>query len=144
MLQYLKETLGMTAEEAAWSEAEHLPLYLRNGRKYSVLSVEGAELLLIYMEAASFNLATFQKQWKKLSEYWIGELVLCFEKLTTYQLGRRRSRREVRDLRGQRRPCLRLPARRKGRAPSGAYLPLRLPGPPSYLLLLPGRGPHAG
>ena len=85
MLQYLKETLGMTAEEAAWSEAEHLPLYLRNGRKYSVLSVEGAELLLIYMEAASFNLTAFQKQWKKLSEYWSGEPVLCFEKLTTYQ-----------------------------------------------------------
>lgn len=85
MLQYLKETLGMTAEEAAWSEAEHLPLYLRNGRKYSVLSVEGAELLLIYMEAASFNLAAFQKQWKKLSEHWSGEPVLCFEKLTPYQ-----------------------------------------------------------
>jgi len=85
MLQYLKETLGITAEEAAWSEVEHLPLYLRNGRKYSVLSVEGAELLLIYMEAASFNLTAFQKQWKKLSEYWSGEPVLCFEKLTTYQ-----------------------------------------------------------
>ena len=85
MLQYLKETLGMAAEEAAWSEVERLPLYLRNGRKYSVLSVEGAELLLIYMEAASFNLAAFQKQWKKLSEHWSGEPVLCFEKLTTYQ-----------------------------------------------------------
>lgn len=85
MLQYLKETLGMTAKEATWSEEEHLPLYLRNGRKYSVLSVEGAELLLIYMEAASFNLTAFQKQWKKLSEYWSGEPVICFEKLTTYQ-----------------------------------------------------------
>ena len=85
MLQYLKETLGMAAEETAWSEVERLPLYLKNGRKYSVLSVEGAELLLIYMEAASFNLTAFQKQWKKLSEYWSGDPVLCFEKLTTYQ-----------------------------------------------------------
>lgn len=85
MLQYLKEILGMAAEEKAWSEVELLPLYLRNGRKYSVLSVEGAELLLIYMEAASFNLTAFQKQWKKLSEYWSGDPVLCFEKLTTYQ-----------------------------------------------------------
>lgn len=85
MLQYLKETLGMAAEEAVWSEVERLPLYLRNGRKYSVLSLEGAEVLLIYMEAASFNLTAFQKQWKKLSEYWIGEPVLCFEKLTPYQ-----------------------------------------------------------
>jgi len=85
MLRYLKETLGMVAEETAWSEVERLPLYLRNGRKYSVLSVEGTELLLIYMEAASFNLTAFQKQWKKLSEYWVGESVLCFEKLTTYQ-----------------------------------------------------------
>ena len=76
MLRYLKENLGMTAKEAAWSEVENLPLYLRNGRKYSVLSLEGAELLLIYMEAASFNLTAFQKQWEKLSEYWSGEPVL--------------------------------------------------------------------
>lgn len=85
MLQYLKETLGMSAKEASWSEVENLPLYLRNGRRYSVLSIEGTTLLLIHVEATSFNLTAFQKQRVKLSEYWGGDVVLCFEKLTAYQ-----------------------------------------------------------
>lgn len=85
MLQYLKETLGMTAKETPWDEEIKLPLYLRNGRKYSVLLIYETELLLIYMNAKAFNLTAFQKQWTKLSEYWNGDAVLCFEKLTAYQ-----------------------------------------------------------
>lgn len=85
MLPYLKETLGLTAKEAAWGEAEKLPLYLQSGRKYSLLSIEKTELLLIHIDTASFNLAAFQKQRAKLSEYWSGDVVLCFEKLTVYQ-----------------------------------------------------------
>ena len=67
MLQYLKETLGMTAKETPWDEEIKLPLYLRNGRKYSVLLIYETELLLIYMNAKAFNLTAFQKQWTKLS-----------------------------------------------------------------------------
>ena len=85
MLQYLKEVLGFSAKEVEWSEVKKLPLYLRSNRQYSVLSIDSTDLLLIRMEAKSFNLAAFQKQWTKLMEYWIGDIVLCFEKLTTYQ-----------------------------------------------------------
>lgn len=85
MLRYLKENLGFEAKEKEWDVAEKMPLFLRSGRKYSVLSIEKTELLLIRMDAASFNLMAFQKQLTKLSEYWLGEIVLCFEKLTTYQ-----------------------------------------------------------
>lgn len=85
MLQYLKETLGITVKETPWDEEIKLPLYLRNGRKYSVLLIYETELLLVYIDAKAFNLTAFQKQWTKLSEYWNGDAVLCFEKLTAYQ-----------------------------------------------------------
>ncbi len=85
MLQYLKDTLGLNAMEREWHGAEKLPLYLRSGRRYSVLSVDGSEHLLICMETSSFNLSAFQKQQKKLMDHWRGEIVLCFEALSAYQ-----------------------------------------------------------
>lgn len=85
MLSYLNETLGLSAEERSWNTAEKLPLYLRSGRTYSILSLEHTELLLIRMETNRFHLSAFLKQQKKLSEYWGGEVVLCFDTLTSYQ-----------------------------------------------------------
>ena len=61
------------------------PHYLRSGRTYSILSIEHTELLLIRIEADRFHFAAFLKQQKKLREYWAGEIVLCFDKLTSYQ-----------------------------------------------------------
>lgn len=85
MLTYLKEILGIAADERPWAEAGRLPLYLRSGRKYSVLQLDGAELLVIHMEQDAFNLPAFRKQLVKLEEYWKGEIVLCFSQLTSYQ-----------------------------------------------------------
>ncbi len=85
MLSYLNETLGLSAEERCWDAAEKLPHYLRSGRTYSILSIEHTELLLIRIEADRFHFAAFLKQQKKLREYWAGEVVLCFDKLTSYQ-----------------------------------------------------------
>ena len=85
MLRYLNEILGLSAEEEPWQEEKQLPLYLRGGRAYSVLRLQGMEALLVRMDAAEFRLATFEKQIIKLAEYWPGQIVLCFEKLTAYQ-----------------------------------------------------------
>ena len=85
MLQYLKNVLGLSAEEAAWPDQQRLPLYLRGDRAYSVLSVNGVKFLLIRMSQAKFNLSAFLKQSKKLREYWPGGVVLCFDALTSYQ-----------------------------------------------------------
>lgn len=85
MLQYLNETLGIKAKETFWNAADILPLYLKAERKYSVLYIEDTELLLIRMESKAFNLTAFRKQLKKLHEYWCGDVVLCFERLTAYQ-----------------------------------------------------------
>lgn len=86
MLRYLDEILGLSAEEAPWLEEKQLPLYLRSGRAYSILRLQGMEALLVRMDAAEFRLAAFEKQLIKLAEYWPGgQIVLCFQKLTAYQ-----------------------------------------------------------
>lgn len=85
MLRYLNEILGLSAEEEPWQEGKQLPLYLRSGRVYSILRLQGMETLLVRLNAAEFRLAAFEKQIIKLAEYWPGQIVLCFEKLTAYQ-----------------------------------------------------------
>lgn len=85
MLQYLNKTLGIDAKETYWNTTDILPLYLKAGRKYSVLCIENTKFLLIRMESKAFNLTAFQKQLKKLCEYWPDGVVLCFERLTAYQ-----------------------------------------------------------
>ena len=56
------------------------------------------------------------------------------------QMGRRRGRHQERDLRGQRRPCLRISPGREGRTPPRADQPLRRQCPPAYQFFQPGRG----
>lgn len=85
MLSYLKEILGLSAMERTWSEADHLPLFLRSGRTYSILTIENTEFLLISLDAGQFHLSAFLKQRNKLLEFWKGEVVLCFGALTSYQ-----------------------------------------------------------
>lgn len=85
MLDYLKDVLGLSAKEKVWADANRLPLYLRSGREYSVLVIDNVELLVIRMEQSTFNLNAFKKQLKKLYEYWSKDIVLCFDRLTTYQ-----------------------------------------------------------
>ena len=84
MLDYLNETLGLNAEISPWAEAERLPLYLRNGRKYSRLCIGDTECLLIEVDENSFNLSAFRKQMAKLLAQQ-DNIVLCFQHLDSRQ-----------------------------------------------------------
>lgn len=85
MLAYLRDTLGLDVEQYPWEKEAKLPLYLRSGRKYSVLHVSGMECLCVELDAAHFRLSAFQKQQAQLAAYWPGQIVLCFPALTAYQ-----------------------------------------------------------
>ena len=85
MLSYLNDLLGLAAKESPWPDSQRLPLYLRGNRKYTTLTVDDTELLVLYTEQSGFSLPAFQKQLKKLREYWPGSVVLCFERLSAYQ-----------------------------------------------------------
>ncbi|MCD7821647.1 MAG: hypothetical protein LUG64_05495 [Clostridiales bacterium] len=62
MLDYLRDTLGLDVEQRPWEKEAKLPLYLRSGRKYSVLCISGMECLCVELDAAHFRLSAFQKQ----------------------------------------------------------------------------------
>ncbi len=85
MIQYLQSTLGMNIEAKPWEKEQTLPLYLRSGRRYSVLIIENKECLCIEIDAADFQIAAYTKQLHRLSSYWDGLVLLCFQSLTTYQ-----------------------------------------------------------
>lgn len=84
MLDYLNQTLGLEATLTPWAEESHLPLYLRNGRKYFLLHVGGVECLLIEADEKSFSLPSFRKQIAKLP-CQPGHIVLCFKRLESRQ-----------------------------------------------------------
>ena len=66
MLDYLNQTLGLTATITTWAEAEQFPLYLRSGKKYSLLYIGGMECVLIEADEKNFSLPSFRKQMTKL------------------------------------------------------------------------------
>lgn len=84
MLDYLTRTLGLSASVEPWPEAERLPLYLQNGKKYSFLYIEDVKCLLVEVDENGFSLPAFRKQMAKLPtspEF----IVLCFKHLTSRQ-----------------------------------------------------------
>ena len=85
MIDYLGNTLGLSARELEWEDQARLPRYLRGGRRYSVLQLEGTSLLVVRMAESAFSIQAFRKQQDKLAEYWPGEIVLCFDRLSSYQ-----------------------------------------------------------
>ena len=80
MLDYLNQTLGLSAEVTPWAEAERLPLYLRIGKKYSLLQIESEKCILIEADEKDFNLPAFRKQMAKLPHQTM-PIVLCFRHL---------------------------------------------------------------
>lgn len=85
MLDYLRETIGLSAVETAWKDEASMPRFLRSKRKYSVLTIDKTSLLLIHVKEEEFNLQTYLKQMEKLKAYWPGEMVLHFDRLSNYQ-----------------------------------------------------------
>lgn len=82
MLDYLNQTLGLSATVSPWPEAKNFPLYLRSGRKYFLLHIGGLECVLIETDEDSFNLSAFRKQMMKLPVKQ-KHIVLCFKHLNS-------------------------------------------------------------
>lgn len=84
MLEYLNQALGLNAKITPWAEAERFPLYLRSGRKYSLLHIGETECVLIESDEDSFSLPAFRKQMAKLPVQ-SRQIVLCFKHLDSRQ-----------------------------------------------------------
>ncbi len=85
MLEYLNDILGFHIKTEAWEGEKALPLYLRKGRDFFVLSFDEEKCLLVSIIDESFSLNSFQKQMQKIEGKAPGPIVLCFSHLTSYQ-----------------------------------------------------------
>lgn len=84
MLDYLNRALGVNAKICPWTEAKRFPLYLRSGKKYSLLEIDEVECVLIEVDENSFSLPAFRKQVVKLP-FQPEHIVLCFRHLDSRQ-----------------------------------------------------------
>ena len=84
MLDYLNQTLGLNAKIRPWPEADQFPLYLKNGRKYSLLLIDETECVLVEADENNFSLSTFRKQIAKLPAE-PNHIVLFFKHLDSRQ-----------------------------------------------------------
>lgn len=85
MESYLKNTLGIKADITIWDNSESLPEELRDGRAYSVMEICGVKCLVISIMTDDFQLSSYLKQQKALEHYCDYPLVLCFERINSYQ-----------------------------------------------------------
>lgn len=85
MIDYINNVIGINASEHDWEDGKNLPVYLKQGKKYSILSILDSKCLVIKMESEKFNLSSFQKQIQQLKKYCVYPIVLCFEIMTAYQ-----------------------------------------------------------
>lgn len=85
MLDYLNQTLGVDARIIGpWAEVDKFPLYLRNGKKYSMMQIDEIKCVLIETDEKNFSLSAFQKQLTKLP-FKPEHIVLCFQRLDSRQ-----------------------------------------------------------
>lgn len=85
MLEYLNNTLGLNATLSEWENSKKLPVYLKSGRTFHILSISGTSCLLVSCDTKGFSISAFETQSNKLAQYYPGNIVLSFNKLSSYQ-----------------------------------------------------------
>lgn len=85
MESYLKYTLGLHVSIRTWTDSNTLPDELRAEREYSLLEICGMECLVITVRELEFQLSVFEREKAVLRKYCRYPLVLCFDRITSYQ-----------------------------------------------------------
>ena len=85
MESYLKNILGIHVDIKAWTDTDTLPDELREEREYYLLEICGITCLVITMLASDFQMSVFMKQKQQLRAYCDLPVVICFDRITSYQ-----------------------------------------------------------
>jgi len=80
---YIKNTLHLNVDASDYENSDKLPLYLRNGYDFSLLTFHGAQLLLAKPKEQS-NLTALRKQVSQLKKLTGFDCVLCLESVRIY------------------------------------------------------------
>lgn len=85
MKSYLKNTLGIIADIRTWIPKQKLPAHLSEGTEFYLLTICEIVSLVMKVNAADFQMQEFQRQKIDLRQYCDFQVVLCFDRITSYQ-----------------------------------------------------------
>lgn len=85
MESYLRYTLGLHVDITAWTDTDTLPDELREEREFYLLEICGITCLVITMLTSEFQMSVFLKERQKLQERCGLPVVICFDRITSYQ-----------------------------------------------------------
>lgn len=85
MKSYLKNTLGIIADIQTWIPKQKLPAHLSEGTEFFLLTVYGIVSLVLKVNQADFQMQEFQRHKLELRQYCDFQIVLCFDRITSYQ-----------------------------------------------------------
>lgn len=85
MESYLRYTLGLHVDITAWTDTDTLPDELREEREFYLLEICGITCLVITMSTSEFQMSVFLKERQKLQEHCGLPVVICFDRITSYQ-----------------------------------------------------------
>ena len=85
MKSYLKNTLGIIADIQTWIPKQKLPAHLSEGTEFFLLTVCGIVSLVLKVNQADFQMQEFQRHKLELRQYCDFQIVLCFDRITSYQ-----------------------------------------------------------
>lgn len=85
MKSYLKNTLGIIADIQTWIPKQKLPAHLSEGTEFYLLTVCGIVSLVVKVMQADFQMQEFQRLKIELKHYCDFQIVLCFDRITSYQ-----------------------------------------------------------
>lgn len=85
MKSYLKNTLGIIADIQTWIPKQKLPAHLSEGTEFYLLTVCGIVSLVLKVNQVNFQMQEFQRHKLELRQYCDFQVVLCFDRITSYQ-----------------------------------------------------------
>lgn len=85
MKSYLKNTLGIIADIRTWIPKQKLPAHLLEGTEFYLLTICGVESLVMKINVSDFQMQEFQQQKLELRQYCDFQVVLCFDRINSYQ-----------------------------------------------------------
>lgn len=83
MKNYLEELFGINVSLCEWKVS--MPFYLKNKKEYWIMQSEIFECIFLKIQMDEFKVLAFQKYLEQLNNYTDLEIVLWFDKITSYQ-----------------------------------------------------------
>lgn len=85
MEKYIEELFGTRVKIEKWDDYKKLPYYLVSDRQFYVMQIGSFQCILMKIQVIDFSVSAFIKQRNQLEKYTEKQIVLWFDKISSYQ-----------------------------------------------------------